>query len=207
MEDIYSVLFDKIISGEYPAGTRLKQEDLAKEFSISRTPIRVVLQQLDQDGLVKLSPNKGAVVLPFTADEIEEIFEIRKTLELLCLDIAVPSLQIHRLLEIKAAMLQSQQNNNLKELIYLDADLHSYILNSTGKKRLIQMLNQLFRLLQRFRSLGYSEKELKENAIREHIEIIDALCTRETEKAKALMKTHIENSKINALVHLFKTKT
>jgi len=207
MEDIYSVLFDKIISGEYPAGTRLKQEDLAKEFSISRTPIRVVLQQLDQDGLVKLSPNKGAVVLPFTADEIEEIFEIRKTLELLCLDIAVPSLQIHRLLEIKAAMLQSQQNNNLKELIDLDADLHSYILHSTGKKRLIQMLNQLFRLLQRFRSLGYSEKELKENAIREHIEIIDALCTRETEKAKALMKTHIENSKINALVHLFKTKT
>jgi len=207
MEDIYSVLFDKIISGEYPAGTRLKQEDLAKEFSISRTPIRVVLQQLDQDGLVKLSPNKGAVVLPFTADEIEEIFEIRKTLELLCLDIAVPSLQIHRLLEIKAAMLQSQQNNNLKELIYLDADLHSYILNSTGKKRLIQMLNQLFRLLQRFRSLGYSEKELKENAIREHVGIIDALCTRDTEKAKALMKTHIENSKINALLHLFKTKS
>ena len=207
MEDIYSVLFDKIISGEYPAGTRLKQEDLAKEFSISRTPIRVVLQQLDQDGLVKLSPNKGAVVLPFTADEIEEIFEIRKTLELLCLDIAVPSLQIHRLLEIKAAMLQSQQNNNLKELIDLDADLHSYILHSTGKKRLIQMLNQLFRLLQRFRSLGYSEKELKENAIREHVEIIDALCTRDTEKAKALMKTHIENSKINALLHLFKTKS
>lgn len=206
MEDIYSVLFDKIISGEYVAGTRLKQEDLAKEFKISRTPIRVVLLQLDQDGLVKFSPNKGVVVLPFTADEIEEIFEIRKTLELLCLEIAAPVLKIHKLLEIKAAMLHSYETNNIKELIELDARLHSYVLNTSGKKRLIIMLNHLFRLLQKFRSLGYLETDLRENAIREHFELIDTLCMRDTEKAKDLMKKHIENAKINALLHLFRTK-
>ena len=206
MEEIYSVLFDKIISGEYPAGTRLKQEDLAREFNISRTPIRIVLQQLDQDGLVQLSPNKGAKVLPFTADEIEEIYEIRKSLELLCLDISAPVLSMHKLLELKKDILENFHSDDVEVLTDLDARLHSYIINSSRKKRLIDMLNQLFRLLQKFRSLGYLEKDSKEQAITEHIEVIDALCMRDTVNAKALMKKHIENSKIIALSQLFKTK-
>ena len=79
MIDIYSILFDKIIAGDYPVNTRLKEEDLSAEFKTSRTPVRAVLQQLEQDGLVQISPNKGAKVLPFSADEIEEIYEIRKS--------------------------------------------------------------------------------------------------------------------------------
>ena len=206
MEEIYSAMFDKIISGEYPAGTRLKQEDIAREFNISRTPVRIVLQQLDQDGLVHLTPNKGAKVLPFSADEIEEIYEIRKSLELLCLDISAPILSMHKLLELKKDLLESLQSEDVELLTELDARLHSYIIDSSRKKRLINMLNQLFRLLQKFRSLGYLEKGTKEQAITEHIEIIDALCMRDTGNAKALMKKHIENSKIIALSQLFKTR-
>ena len=206
MEEIYSVLFDKIISGEYPAGTRLKQEDIAREFKISRTPIRVVLQQLDQDGLIHLSPNKGAKVLPFTADEIEEIFEIRKSLELLCLDISAPTLSMHMLLGLKKELLENIEIEDVEKLADMDARFHSYIIDSSRKKRLISMLNQLYRLLQKFRSLGYLKKDTKEQAIREHIEIIDALCMRDTANAKALMKKHIENSKIIALSQLFQTR-
>jgi len=206
MGEIYSVLFDKIISGEYPAGTRLKQEDIAREFKISRTPIRVVLQQLDQDGLIHLSPNKGAKVLPFTADEIEEIFEIRKSLELLCLDISAPALSMHKLLGLKKELLENIEIEEVEKLADMDARFHSYIIDSSGKKRLISMLNQLFRLLQKFRSLGYLKKDTKEQAIMEHIEIIDALCMRDTANAKVLMKKHIENSKIIALSQLFQTR-
>ena len=66
------------------------------------------------------------------------------------------------------------------------------------------MLNQLFRLLHKFRILNYAENDLKEIAINEHIDIIDALCKRDTTNAKALMKKHIENSKIVALSKLLK---
>jgi DNA-binding GntR family transcriptional regulator len=104
MEEIYSAMFDKIISGEYPTGAHLKQEDIAKEFNISRTPVRIVLQQLDQDGLLQFTPNKGAKVLPFSADEIEEIYEIRKSLELLCMDVSTPVLSIQKLLELSIEM-------------------------------------------------------------------------------------------------------
>ena len=204
MDEIYSTLFDRIITGEYPAGTKLKQEDIATEFNISRSPVRTVLQQLDQDGLVQLSPNKGARVLPFTADEIEEIYEIRKSLELLCLDISAPILSLHKLLALRTEHLENLQNDDVMLLSEMDARLHTYIIESSQKKRLINMLNQLFRLLHKFRILNYAENDLKEIAINEHIDIIDALCKRDTTNAKALMKKHIENSKIVALSKLLK---
>jgi DNA-binding GntR family transcriptional regulator len=206
MEEIYSAMFDKIISGEYPTGAHLKQEDIAKEFNISRTPVRIVLQQLDQDGLLQFTPNKGAKVLPFSADEIEEIYEIRKSLELLCMDVSTPVLSIQKLLELKKDVLENLQNDDVEVLADLDARLHSYVIESTKKKRLILMVNQLYRLLQRFRTLGYLESETRQQALNEHIEIIDALCVRDTVNAKAFMKKHIENSKIIALSQLFKSK-
>ncbi len=206
MMDIYSILFNKIVSGEYPPGTRLKEESLATEFNISRTPVRSVLQQLEQDGLIQIFPNKGAVVLPFSADEIEEIYEIRKTLELLCLEISAPMLSAQKLIELKRKVIENAGDEVIQVHTDLDAQIHSYIINSTGKKRLIDMLNQLFRLIQSFRSLGFIDRETKESTNNEHIEILDALCRRDIALAKEMMRKHIDNSKIIALSQLLKAK-
>ncbi len=205
MMDIYSVLFDRIIAGKYPENTRLKEESLSEEFNISRTPIRSVLQQLDKDGLVHILPNRGARVLPFSADEIEEIYEIRKSLELLTLDISTPILSMQKLLEFKREFTNTSVDTDADKHTDLDGRFHNYLINSTDKKRLINMLNQLFRLIQRFRSLGFAEKATKESTVKEHIEIIDALCLRDVLKSKELMKKHIDNSKMIALSQLFKS--
>jgi len=206
MADIYSTLFNRIISGEYPAGTKLNEGTIAQEFKVSRTPVRAILQQLDQDGLIQAIPNKGAKVLPFTADEIEEIYEIRKALELLCLDISAPVVSIQQLMELRKEMIENQKNDDIDVQTELDARLHSIIINATGKKRLIDMLYQLFRLIQSFRGLGFKQNKTKESTIREHLDIIDALSRRDIALSKELMKKHIENSKIIALSHIFKPR-
>jgi len=193
--DVYSILFNKIISGELPEGTRLKEESIATEYNVSRTPVRAVLQQLEQDGLIQIEPNKGARVLPFSADEIEEIYEIRKALELVCLDIAGASLSMHRLLELKKEILNLGSNNDVNYLTMLDYRLHSFIITSTGKKRLIDMLEQLSRLIQSFRGLGFTKKESTESAIREHLEIINALTKRDLFKAKDPVETKYKTAK------------
>ena len=202
--DMYSVIFDRIIEGAYPPDTRLKEETLSQEFKISRTPVRAVLQKLEQDGLVVITPNKGALILKFSTDEIEEVYEIRKALELLCLEISSPSLSIQKLLELKREMMNSINEEDVQLHTDLDARLHNLIIVSSGKKRLINMLNQLFRLIQRFRSLGFMQKGAKESAIKEHIEIIDAICMRDIGLSKDLMKKHLDNSKMIALSQLHK---
>ena len=206
MSTIYSILFKKIISGEYPEGTRLKEESIAAEFDTSRTPVRAALQYLEQDGLISNVANKGAKVLSFKADEIEEIYEIRKVLELLALEISLPIISMQKLLDLKNEIIENRKNEDIQLQTELDAKFHSLIVNSTNKKRLINMLRQLFRLIQNFRGLGFRDKDTKESAIDEHLKILDAIVRRDISEAKELMKKHIENSKIIALNQLSQSK-
>src|SRR3954447_25119734 len=77
----YVAIRDSITSGSLLPGTRLREAALAKHFSISTTPVREALRRLDREGLVRLSPNRGAVVAEFNLREILDLFEIREVLE------------------------------------------------------------------------------------------------------------------------------
>src|ERR1035441_5498237 len=83
---LYRDLMEKIISGEFAPGQRLVEEDLARTYKGSHTPIREVLLAFQKDGLVERVSNKGAKVASFTADDVGELFDIRKTLEVGCVD-------------------------------------------------------------------------------------------------------------------------
>lgn len=75
MDQIYATLFDRIIKNYYPPNSRLREDTLSKEFNVSRTPIRTVLRQLEQDDLSEIMPKRGAKVHSFTADDLEDIYE------------------------------------------------------------------------------------------------------------------------------------
>src|SRR5690349_14968347 len=77
----YVAVRDAITSGELLPGTRLREAALAKHFAISTTPVREALRRLDREGLVRLSPNRGAVVAEFDLREILDLFEVREVLE------------------------------------------------------------------------------------------------------------------------------
>ena len=77
----YVALRDAITSGTLLPGARLREAALAKHFSVSTTPIREALRRLDREGLVRLAPNRGAVVTEFNLREILDLFEVRELLE------------------------------------------------------------------------------------------------------------------------------
>ncbi len=77
----YVALREAITSGTLVPGARLREAALAKHFSVSTTPIREALRRLDREGLVRLAPNRGAVVTEFNLREILDLFEIRELLE------------------------------------------------------------------------------------------------------------------------------
>ena len=77
----YVALRDAITSGTLLPGARLREAALAKHFAVSTTPIREALRRLDREGLVRLAPNRGAVVTEFNLREILDLFEIRELLE------------------------------------------------------------------------------------------------------------------------------
>src|SRR5262249_20109196 len=75
------VIRESILAGRIPAGARIGEVDLARQLSVSRTPIREALSRLAAEGLVELSPNRGARVTSWSTAELREIFELRLRLE------------------------------------------------------------------------------------------------------------------------------
>ena len=83
---------ESILAGRIPAGARIAELDLARQLSVSRTPIREALSRLAAEGLVELSPNRGARVASWTSGELREIFEVRLRLEPYAVSQALPLL-------------------------------------------------------------------------------------------------------------------
>ena len=204
MQIIYNTLFERIISGQYKSNTFLKEEELAKEFKVSRTPVRDALKLLEFDGLIKIQPKKGNLVIGFSIDDAEEIYDIRKALELLALKKAISKLSIRDLLILKKKLLEIEKDDNFEVHANFDARLHDYFIQASGNKRLISVLGQMLRLLQRFRSLGFRNATLKQTAISDHFKLIDALCMRDEEAAIQVLKEHLEESKRYAISHIVK---
>ena len=82
-----------ILAGALPAGETLRQEALATKFGVSRVPIREALLKLETDGLVVTHPRRGAVVTSIDASDLQEILEMRMSLESLALKLAIPRLR------------------------------------------------------------------------------------------------------------------
>lgn len=201
--DIYSQLFTMILKGEYPANSRLKETELASRFNVSRTPVREVIMQLARDGLVIVNPNRGAVVHPLTPDDVEEIYEIRASLELLALDFSVPRINLNDLRNIQRKLLNARENGDYRAATEIDQELHRCVVDSSEKKRLISIVNQMLRIMRNLRYLGFHDPDLLRRVTTEHLELIDALTRRDLSASKAILKDHLQNSKLSALRAIF----
>ena len=78
---VFRMLESGILTGKYPAGSALTEQTVSLDCGVSRTPARAALQRLEQEGLVRLVPNKGAVVLGISADDLVDIYQIRMRVE------------------------------------------------------------------------------------------------------------------------------
>ena len=89
-DQIRDALVARILDGRYPAGTQLKELALAREFNVSQAPIREALRELEGSGLVTSERYRGTRVRGADLDEMRESYELRATLEVRAVELAVP---------------------------------------------------------------------------------------------------------------------
>src|SRR5580765_1341058 len=99
----------RVLSGEIVTGTRLRQEALADEFGVSRTPIREALRKLQASGLVELQPHRGALVRAPSAREIRDAYEVRAELEGLAADLAAQRIHQRQLDGLREAQAEFRE--------------------------------------------------------------------------------------------------
>ena len=201
----------RVLSGATPVGTRLRQEALADEFGVSRTPVREALRQLQATGLVELLPNRGAVVRGPSAREIREAYEIRAELEGLAAELAAERISDRDFRRLQEA--QQLFQDAVKTLIarrarrrepWKDESLwvkandlfHQAILDASGNARLADTIADLHRSFPRnltWAALSQSSRLLEEN-VEQHEAILDAIGRRDPAEARRSMVEHVRSA-------------
>ena len=196
--------------GEFAPGSRLVEEELARVYNVSRTPIREVLFALERDGLVERTRNRGARVASFTADDVEEIYEIRKALECAAIAHANGNVKLADLLELAERLERLKAETGPKwkeEHAAIDVALHRLIVASSRNRRMITYLENISVLIHSLRLLGYRDEAHARRAGMEHLKIVQALVRRDVPEAQRLLSEHLEQSKRNALEIFLQKRT
>ncbi len=193
----YAEVRKRILSGKYAAGLRLKEEQLAAEIGVSRTPIREALRRLNAEQLVKFVSNQGAYVTAWSEEDVDQLFVLRSMLESYGAELAATkasAAQIERLdalaREIDTAS-QIRDEGHHSEFLALNNEFHRLILTAAHSERLEVMISGLVEIPVMLRTLDrYSDDELRRSCAHHH-ELVAAFRARDGRWAASIMRTHL----------------
>lgn len=200
-DEIVDIVRDRILKGEYHIGEKIKENQIATELKVSRTPIREAFKQLENEGLIDYIPNRGCFAKGFTKRDIEDIYAVRKALELLAVEWAV-----QRITDEQVQELQDQSNmmefymmrKDGKKVTEINNDFHDIIYNATGSRFMAQVLRSYKEYISQTRKTLYNDQNYLRQIFKEHKQILDAIKVRDAEGAKAAMAVHLDQSKKRA---------
>ena len=189
-------ILQSIFSGAVVGGDRLVEEELALKLGVSRTPIREALRELAAIGVIWLKPNHGAMVRPFGATQLLEIYHMRRLLESEATRLACRSINRQTLREIRdgmQALLPSEKTIAWSQrALALDEKLHQLISHSSGSERLAEEIQRYWMLAMSIAEAVRNESFTQDKAVHEHTAIIDRLLENDADGACRAMAQHID---------------
>jgi DNA-binding GntR family transcriptional regulator len=191
---LVETLRDEIIRGDLVPGQYLRLEEIAPRFDVSTMPVREALRDLAAEGLVTVFPHRGAMVTQLSADELQDIYDIRVTLEEMATRLAVPFVTKAILTEL-ASLIEQIENHvgDVATLVKLNHQFHLTLYAASGRKHLCELIRML-----RYRSQHYLHVYTAEVDVGhlpqipgEHRAILEACKRGDAEQAAALMREHV----------------
>lgn len=191
-------LRDKIILGELKEGEQIRQDLIAAEFQVSRIPVREAFRELLAEGLLSITPNRGAVVSVLAPREIEELFAMRAVLEVELLRASVPNLSPGQLAEAGAI-----HDRFSSELLHsdsvgawgrLNAQFHDVLYAGADMPQFKAVLRTINNNAERYTRLQLFLTEGRPRAVEEHGRLLELCRRREIEPACQLLNQHIRHA-------------
>lgn len=197
MEKAYRALWDRILSGEYQPGERLKERDICADLDVSRTPVREALRRLEAEGLVQIEPRRGGRVADLRLEEAAEIFSVGVHLESFAAKLAARRATADQLAAIDStiarthAVLERDGSDIRREYLKLDREFHEQIMSMAGNRSLAAALRQTVGLPVLVKAFStYSGADLW-RSFHHHENIAAALRARDEDWAEAAMRAHV----------------
>ena len=201
-EQVTETLEAEILTGKLAAGASLTEQSLSVRLGVSRTPIRAALHTLAEEGLINLIPNKGAVVVGVTREDLIDIYRIRMRLEGLASALAAERISPEELATLRESVELAEfyiSKNDAEHLKELDTQFHAIIYRASGNRMLNKTLSELHRNITSYRKMSLAVPGRLERSVGEHREILAAIEERNAERADRLTSAHVEAALENML--------
>jgi DNA-binding GntR family transcriptional regulator len=196
VDDLATAIQTRIVTGDIPPGTRLRQEQLAAEYQLSRTPIREALRKLQAEGTVELVPNQGAVVRGTTVRDVREGYEVRAELEGMAAALAATWITDEHLTQLRAAeelFRRAIEDSEPGAWARANDQFHEAVQAAAGNERLRRTIRDLQKAFPRrlsWSTLEADSKLLADN-VEQHNEILRAIESRDPDAARDAMRRHV----------------
>lgn len=204
---IYNALKDAIVNVNIyddNADLKLDERSVSEQFGISRTPLREALAKLEQEGLVKVIPRRGVYIVRKSKEEILDMILVWAAVESmaarLVTEVATDA-EIASLRKIVNQVEREQAPAHIDEYSDSNVRFHQTILRLSRSEELLRVANQLFMHVRAIRTRSMAEGDRVNRSIVDHMEIIEAIEARHTERAERLVREHTLNLRDHVAAH------
>ena len=156
-DQVYAVLHEAIISGELPAGYRLRIRDIAAEVGTSVMPVREAIRRLEEAGLAKREPHKGAAVIGLTLEELVHVYDVRRLLEGEAARLGSESITAEDCDRMQAEydlMMAAIAERRVVDLLDHDEALLAILYSASGNPVLVNMIRTLWQRCRAYKTVG-----------------------------------------------------
>jgi DNA-binding GntR family transcriptional regulator len=198
---IANALRAAIVDGSLAPGTPLRQDAIARHFSVSAIPVREALRQLESEGWARVEMNKGATVAPLSADEVREIYEIRAALERLAIGLAIPAHTPESLRHAEALCKAASAETEPSLYAARNEAFHHSLYEPAARPQLLAMIGMLHERGERYLRLKLGLPSYKRESDREHMALLKAARRGDVATAQSLVTKHLLDT--GELLHRF----
>lgn len=191
---VFQTLREAILKGEIKPGERLMELQLAAKLGVSRTPVREAIRMLEQEGLAVTIPRKGAEVARMTEKDMEDVLQIRRTLDELAAKLACDKMTEEQLENLQKALQDfeiSTKSGDIKKVAEADVKFHDAIYIATDNPKLINLINNLREQMYRYRVEYIKDESTYPILIAEHQAIYDGFLRKDKEFVVKVIAEHV----------------
>jgi DNA-binding GntR family transcriptional regulator len=201
-ESAYNLIKNRLLNLEFPPGTRIREDLIAEEIEMSRTPVREAINQLVSEGLIRSVPRKGLFFIELTPEEILDLIDVRGALESLAVTKCIEKIDEKGLKKLEGVILRAEEcfrQGDYKKCNDLDSIFHQKIAQSTGNQKLILYLQEIEDFMHIVRTLEKrTMAKLKvERSLEQHWNIYTCIKNRDKTAAVKAVNKNIQQLRLH----------
>ena len=188
---------EAIINGVFSPGERLMEIQMADEMGVSRTPVREAIRKLEMEGFVVMIPRRGTYVSNMSIKDINDVYEIRISLDTLAAGLAAERISDEELEELQRLLVKvgnAIEENDMAKVVEADIEFHDVLYKASRNERLRNIINNLREQITVIRGVSMRYPGRLKDTQEEHRRLVESIAARDVEKSQEAARIHLENA-------------